>query len=108
MTFKIGINPLVAVILMAVLDPDFRAALRAPGRGDTIAGSGLKLSLEDLMILDSLKPEEWDDLTLRALNERLVQAKALTDRGSDIDTGGDIDSGSIMITAGKPPAKPAA
>ncbi len=108
MTFKIGFNPLVAVIVMAVLDPDFRAALKASAsdRGSAIEGSGLKLSPAEMMILDSLKPEQWDDLTLKLLNERLTKANALIDKGADIDTGG-VDSGS-MISAGKPPAKPLA
>ncbi len=100
MTFRIGINPLVAVILMAVLDVNFRAAL-VKNRGEALKGSGIKLDEDELTVLDALKPEDWDNIKLSELNDRLTKANAL-ERPSDvgvIDPGklisGGIDPGSV-------------
>jgi len=89
MPSKIHLTPFTTVIMLAIRDVKFRAALvKTPKK--TAETAGFKLTEEEVKAIKKWKAAEWDKMTVKDLNERI---DAVGDEAG-VDSGG-VDSGDI-------------
>ena len=78
-------NPknLAAVVTKAAIDAKFRKALVGNPKVASTA-VGLDLDDDDIKALEQLNPNEWDDLKVADLNERLEEIQMAAIKGGSV------------------------